>query len=496
MAIGQVAVPSGRMKPRPERLTLCWHPARKRYADKISRIQALMASIDGRLPLRDGRALFASKVSFEESRTAPVHRWYFYKEGYSPNLLTALLAEVAPPKGGLLLDPFAGVGTTLVSATQLQHQPFTGAVGVEYNPFAGFVARTKLTWPRLDSWRISTLGQAILAASADARELPPIPPSTTLRDERIFPRARLCQLRELSSTIDSLSSGLHRDALRLALASILEPASYAEKDGRALRILSKDTRRPGVRPLFANALATMSDDLHRVGKRQKGASEFPVTIHSGDARSLPKTIADASVSLAMYSPPYLNGIDYTEVYKVEEWFLGFIGTKQSMFDLRQGTLRSHASVRFKQETSEMEDELDGRSTVLRLMREITEFFETEEPRHFQKQYAWLIPAYFEDMYRVLKEQYRVLMPGGYSVCVVANSMFTGSLTEVQGDGDEVRRELWRLPLATDAIIAELGLAVGFDVLPAIGARDLRPRNVTKGWSRETILLMRKPGGRR
>ena len=50
------------------------------------------------------------------------------------------LLERYLPKKGTVLDPFAGVGTTLVEAILSGHN----AIGFEINPYAAFACRTKL----------------------------------------------------------------------------------------------------------------------------------------------------------------------------------------------------------------------------------------------------------------------------------------------------------------------------------------------------------------
>src|SRR5262245_15385131 len=51
----------------------------------------------------------------------PVHRWFRFKESFSADLLKTVLAEVLPPgtRRIRLLDPFCGVGTSLVASQEL-----------------------------------------------------------------------------------------------------------------------------------------------------------------------------------------------------------------------------------------------------------------------------------------------------------------------------------------------------------------------------------------
>ena len=69
----------------------------------------------------------------------PRHRWYYYKEGFSPNLVNKAIDELQLRENDLIIDPFNGSGTvTLTSA--MRGIP---SIGVEVNPFTAFIARTK-----------------------------------------------------------------------------------------------------------------------------------------------------------------------------------------------------------------------------------------------------------------------------------------------------------------------------------------------------------------
>ena len=77
--------------------------------------------------------------AFMANRNAPVHRWVPWVAGYSKHFVADALARFAP-QSGVVLDPFSGVGTTLVEADLAGHE----AVGFEINPYAAFASRTKL----------------------------------------------------------------------------------------------------------------------------------------------------------------------------------------------------------------------------------------------------------------------------------------------------------------------------------------------------------------
>ena len=88
-------------------------------------LQSVVSPNDG--PVRERRSLLRRfrdrmfvdpkltrrTVSYQGNREKPGFRWMKYKEGFSADLVEALLDEVRP---GSVLDPFAGVGTAPIVA--------------------------------------------------------------------------------------------------------------------------------------------------------------------------------------------------------------------------------------------------------------------------------------------------------------------------------------------------------------------------------------------
>ena len=90
--------------------------------------------------------------AFMANRETPVHRWVPWIAGFSRQFVQDALARHLPgQRPGVVLDPFAGVGTTLVEADLAGHE----AIGCEINPYAAFAARAKLGAHRLEPTRLS-----------------------------------------------------------------------------------------------------------------------------------------------------------------------------------------------------------------------------------------------------------------------------------------------------------------------------------------------------
>ena len=101
-------------------------------------------------------ALFRDPA-FMENREVPVHRWVPWIAGFSARFVEDCFRSflpACPARRYRVLDPFAGVGTTLISALQAGHN----AVGFEINPYAALACRAKieavsLDLQQLDQWR-------------------------------------------------------------------------------------------------------------------------------------------------------------------------------------------------------------------------------------------------------------------------------------------------------------------------------------------------------
>ena len=86
----------------------------------------------------DSRTAF-NDPTFSSNKSIPIHRWVPWIAGFSRQFVQGALERYLPKKG-TVLDPFAGVGTTLVEAILSGHN----AIGFEINPYAAFACRTKL----------------------------------------------------------------------------------------------------------------------------------------------------------------------------------------------------------------------------------------------------------------------------------------------------------------------------------------------------------------
>lgn len=120
--------------------------------------------------------------------------------------------------------------------------------------------------------------------------------------------------------IESLASESHQRFFRVQLGGILGSVSNIRTSGKGRRYRSgwteRSTSRLLVRTLFTEVTRRAILEVHRFAAR----ATKRYRLIRGDARASVAKIR--TTDLVVFSPPYPNSFDYTDVYNVELWMLG------------------------------------------------------------------------------------------------------------------------------------------------------------------------------
>jgi len=453
-----------------------------RRVDMLNRLLKSYAKIERKYPIYYVIDDFENLTKANANSDYPIQRWYNCKESYSLDLLERLIDfwKIDVCNFKRILDSFVCVGTTLLSAQRIHktRNALTEGIGIEVNPFFHFVSSVKLNWHKYNLDRIEGLAEEIL----NSNELPEgeTPQLSTLNNERVYKKAVMRKILGYKNLINFYSDEIEANALLLGLSSVLEQLSGVRKDGRALRFVNKKNI-PTVEDALRASWDRIVDDL-RAGS--KIFSPLPCKLLLGDGRTLSgENFSIDSLGrfdIVLCSPPYLNNIDYSEVYKIELWMLDFVKSYEQFRDLRHRTFRSHPSVKFstgteirkKNETSDLIEYLDTLIDAL------------PKDRNFRWR-ARVFEQYFDDVYRSLKNQFEVLKDDRWAFWVVGNSLH-GSRAHT--DGNAI------VPIATDLLTAEIAQEVGFTVKGLLVSRNLRRRShnpKSNRYLRETIITLKK-----
>ncbi|MCK4714675.1 MAG: hypothetical protein KAT35_03810, partial [Candidatus Aenigmarchaeota archaeon] len=78
-------------------------------------------------------------ATFVPNKDLPVYNWFYYKEGFSRDLVMELLRMFSPGRKEWVLDPFCGAGTTMLACTESG----VNSVGFDAHPVSVFASRVK-----------------------------------------------------------------------------------------------------------------------------------------------------------------------------------------------------------------------------------------------------------------------------------------------------------------------------------------------------------------
>jgi hypothetical protein len=261
------------------------------------------------------------------ARAIPFQGWRRFKEAFAPELIARAASESEIPVSRCI-DPFGGSGTTALACQFLGITPVT----IEVNPYLSDLIEAKLTQYHLPSLRRCFADIQSAVDSVDVRtsilNIKSNAPSTFVEpgidDKFIFFRDVLRRLIAYRQVIDHVKDLSVRRFFKVLLASASIPVSNVTVSGKGRRYRgSWYERRPrpkDVDSVFNSFVTTALSDLAHFGHRPTSA----YTLLRGDARRLINFTGP--VDLAVFSPPYPNSADYTDVYNVELWTMDYLST--------------------------------------------------------------------------------------------------------------------------------------------------------------------------
>lgn len=319
----------------------------------------------------------------------PRHRWYYYKEGFSPNLVENAIDEYGLNGGSVILDPFNGSGTVTLTAAKRNIK----SQGVEINPFTSFLAKTKALNEKqstFDKLFEQTLKSCISGSYSNLEGYSTFTKSKTNTKKWLF---NTDVLRSFNGGMDLISDNRTNTAklIKLALISSAMENCNATKDGKCLRYRNEWELNPYSKDTFISAFIkksqTIREDLSERLLKKPQISTF-------DTR-LPKRYSSIEdFDLCITSPPYLNTFDYTDIYRPELFLGRFIKTSDELYKLRLKTVRSHIQANWKKP--------DVRNIDSLILKDVYSKIEAKHDLLMHKNIPAMILAYFEDMGGVFK----------------------------------------------------------------------------------------------
>jgi DNA methylase len=343
--------------------------------------------------------------------------WHRFKEAFPPELIQRVLGEEREiPES--CLDPFGGSGTTALASQFLGVSSTT----IEVNPFLVDVIRAKVESYDSDLL-VRDFGlvcrRAAKAEVDPARHFGALPPSFLepgAGGERwLFDAEVAAQLARLLSAIEGLKTPSHRRLFMVLVGGLLAEVSNVVVSGKGRRYRRdwQERRRPaaGVMPLFAERAQGAIADVHRFADRPKVRAE----VRHEDARA---TRSRRMHEIAIFSPPYPNSFDYTDVYNLELWMLGYLRAAEENRELRESTLTSHV---------QLHRDYAAAPSGSPLLDQTQEQLQALQEDLWNRSIPAMVGGYFADLLLVMAKVRARLREGGRCCIVIGDSRYGGVL---------------------------------------------------------------------
>jgi DNA modification methylase len=345
----------------------------------------------------------------------PRHRWHYYKEGFSPELVEKAIEVSGIGRQGIVLDPFNGGGTTTLTAALHGFN----SIGVEVNPFTAFLAESKLS--TTDTQSLDKAIQIILAG-AEKGSISPLEGSSTFSEKEglnkwLFNSSVLTAFEGGWQALEKIKNPQISNLCRLALLSSAMDNCNAVRDGKCLRYRNTWKEYKFNTYTFLDTLIdsfqTIGMDIESTRETLSGKS----SIHLGDARRiLTNDKYSTNFNLCVTSPPYLNTFDYSDIYRPELFLGKFIKDNKELYNLRLKTVRSHIQAKW---------ELPTTSDFGTIYQNSVDYLNNHKQDLMDPRIPMMVQAYFEDMEKMLRLLLAKAEPNAQLWLVVSNSAYAG-----------------------------------------------------------------------
>ena len=387
--------------------------------------------------------------TFKDSLRAPVHRWFTYPAGFSYKAVEHSIERYGIVSGQTIYDPFMGSGTTNLTAKTLG----INSTGVEAHPFVYQITKAKLDWDidvkhGRDFVDFVQKSLSKKSSALKGRKLQTEFPELILKCYEEKSLYDLWALRELIA--ENLEDKDIRGFFFVVVTAMLRNISiaatgwpYIAPNKVKTTSIDKDVLTEFV--LLSNQ---MMNDIQEIkiwsNNRYKNSKH---NLINGDSRNTLGLIEDYSIDHVFTSPPYLNNFDYADRTRLELYFWGQAKSWGDISQKIRTILMTSATTQINR-TDERYKILDEFSNecpkVTKFIGDSVEkLADIRKTKGGKKSYDLMVAGYFNDMYKIIKDVYRVMKPNTKALFVLGDSAPYG------------------IYIPTDKLIGDIGVSVGF-----------------------------------
>lgn len=422
------------------------------FGEKIVKVTG---NIPTALPVNTGDAFLF--ISSDQAKY--LHGIHRYPAKFFPELPRWIIEKYTKPSD-LILDPFAGSGTTNLESLLLRR----GTIAVDIEEFCHLLIKVK-TCPILPANlnryneilidKIKTYNPNLI----DQSTIPQFPYRDNWFEDYI-----LYELAYIKSCIEKLDCTEDiKEFYLVCFSSIIRGVSNAD-DGCTRTVVRKKLHK-NIYPSLAifRFIETVLVNSYKMAEFYNVMTDNPMrcfVLPNSDAKSI--EITDMSIDCAITSPPYVNAVDYPRTHQLELYWLGFEqGSLAHLKKMHVGTEVVSSSQYFTLHQTGIND----------IDQALSKLFQLDKRR------SYIAYNYLMDMKQNLSEVYRVLKPNKRYIIVVGNNRLRGLVFET-----------WRY-------LCQLAEQVGFEVETWFSSEVINhfikvPRG--ERIAQDYIIVLRKP----
>ena len=409
------------------------------------------------------RVSYSVTVNFSAANSEFRHRWYNYKEGFSPQFVREFLNKHNNASDALVLDPFCGVGTTCIQASQQG----VSSIGFDVSPLTIFISKAKSI--NLSPREISSYKKLINSFASARLKRTTAPP---LNDTVItyYEEDYLTALLAVKCFISDIYEEKFRNLFRLAFLNQLEKFSTHRKAGNGVKKKTNYKVNKSVESPIEQIRKSILLDLNNILNDCASSQVVSEALFLNESCfNLGEYIENDKLSCVLTSPPYPNCFDYSKIYMRELWLGDFFKSRTDQELFRSQSIRSHVHATWQERYSEYKIDI----------------LETKVKPHLKSLSLWtnklpdMICGYFSDIGALLDLMRPKLKDNAKVGFVVGNAVYGG------------------VPVATDLLTAELAESLGYKVNAINIYRKIVPSSqqlkllTSLDYTRESLVVISK-----
>ena len=360
-------------------------------------------------------------LTFRENAQAGRHGWLRLTPAYSYRIVNELLDRV-PPDARVVLDPFAGTGTTGLASAMRGLESHM----IDINPFLRWFASAKTrTYSPEEIAEVETTRSAISESLHCIESTSDLWQPNLSNIERWWPQQELHALSRLHQAIHGCdASPSAKDLLWIGFCRTVMNVSNASFGHQSMSFA--ETRQASIFEDQPQTPAVFEEEVRRVLNDAEHPLPGTAHVHLGDARDLSKTLR-CSPSVLITSPPYANRMSYIRELRPYMYWMRFLNQPSEAGELDWQAIGGTWGIATSRIAKwHPEESLPSQAEFDRLLSRIAS---VEAPNaQLLSQY---VRKYIHDMWKHFRSAFDVMAPHSSLFYIVGNSMFYGHLTPTQ-----------------------------------------------------------------